>query len=416
MCGRGCCSLSADAITSAVNCLPCKRLKPTLATPDKDREVTPAADNIRTIKWQQRALNLWKPSFNKTPKQWIPVLRFAKDGSTLEITTMQWGLVPNWYPKTKSASDFKLTMFNARAETVLSKASFCKPLEEGRRCIVMLEGYYEWCEDGSADPSIPSSLSVNDPKKPIRQPYYVYPRDHYIGGNLLLLAGLWDCWGDNDLETFTIITEAAENTIHWMHDRQPAIFSSLRQIDAWLDPSVSGREALNLLDSKAGAESLNWHPVSNKVGNIKNNGPDLRNKHIIKPPPPAGSSNLMMNWIKTSSSPKRVQQEATQHVTRKGRQTRDRSSKLHEHTDQEQITIENIEDATPQIQCVICTLLNKSSAIVCEACGGSLSLEKQRKSCPVCTLLNDCDVETCAACGNAFGEGEARAAKKLRFD
>ena len=33
-----------------------------------------------------------------------------------EITTMQWGLIPNWHPKDKVARDFKPSTFNARIE------------------------------------------------------------------------------------------------------------------------------------------------------------------------------------------------------------------------------------------------------------------------------------------------------------
>ena len=54
------------------------------------------------------------------------------------IQPMQWGLVPHWHrgdPKT-----FGYKMNNARSDGMLSKVSFKKPLEMGRRCVVLADG------------------------------------------------------------------------------------------------------------------------------------------------------------------------------------------------------------------------------------------------------------------------------------
>ena len=61
----------------------------------------------------------------------------------LGLQTMTWGLVPSW-TKPGAELDF-YRMFNARSETVPEKGVF-KRLLEGKRCVVLLNGFYEWAQ------------------------------------------------------------------------------------------------------------------------------------------------------------------------------------------------------------------------------------------------------------------------------
>ena len=62
-------------------------------------------------------------------------------------------------------------------------------------------------------------------------------------------AGLWDHWqspeGEN-VESFTIITCAANGLISRLHERMPVIIGR-KDIDTWLNPRASLEEAGRLL-------------------------------------------------------------------------------------------------------------------------------------------------------------------------
>jgi putative SOS response-associated peptidase YedK len=47
------------------------------------------------------------------------------------------------------------------------------------------------------------------------------------------LGGLWETW--HDVDTFTIVTTAANKPMRAIHDRMPLILAD-DQIDEWLDP------------------------------------------------------------------------------------------------------------------------------------------------------------------------------------
>src|SRR5262249_44261329 len=68
----------------------------------------------------------------------LPVV--VADKARRILTLMRWGLVPSW------AKDLKIgySTFNARAETLVSRAAFRGAWQAGRRCLVIADGYYEW--------------------------------------------------------------------------------------------------------------------------------------------------------------------------------------------------------------------------------------------------------------------------------
>jgi putative SOS response-associated peptidase YedK len=54
------------------------------------------------------------------------------------VQPMRWGLIPSWHRGDASSIEYKMN--NARSDGLLSKASFKKPLELGRRCVVLADG------------------------------------------------------------------------------------------------------------------------------------------------------------------------------------------------------------------------------------------------------------------------------------
>lgn len=77
------------------------------------------------------------PRYNIAPLQLVPVV--INDGRQNQMGQLRWGLVPSW---TKDHS-ITVKMINARAETLLEKASF-KSLIYRKRCVIPCDSFFEW--------------------------------------------------------------------------------------------------------------------------------------------------------------------------------------------------------------------------------------------------------------------------------
>jgi hypothetical protein len=55
---------------------------------------------------------------------------------------MRWSLIPYYYKG--STAEFKPVLNNCRSETIDEKPTFKGPLKNGRRCVVLAEGFFEW--------------------------------------------------------------------------------------------------------------------------------------------------------------------------------------------------------------------------------------------------------------------------------
>lgn len=184
---------------------------------------------------------------NMAPTETVQVLRAAPTGG-LEAAAMRWWLTPYWSKEIST----RYSMFNAKAETLETSRAFREPLER-RRCVVPVAGFYEWVKDGAR-----------------RLPYYIRPQ----ADDGMLLAGLWDRWrnGAETLESFTIVTTAAHESLAFVHNRQPALLSRAdgrRWVDRQQDVAALRRE---LLVPRVPVP-LHVVPVSTYVNNARNDGP-----------------------------------------------------------------------------------------------------------------------------------------------
>jgi len=178
--------------------------------------------------------------YNIAPSQSVPIVVAGEQGR--EIHAMRWGLIPSW------AKDPALgnKLINARAETVHEKPSFRSSFRK-RRCLVPTDGFYEW--------------QVRDKGK---VPQYIQLRT----GGLFAFAGLWSEWdsGKEILQTFTIITTAANRELESIHQRMPVILMP-QDYDGWL--ATSPQDPKNLL--KPLEEGLLEHyEISKTVNSPKN--------------------------------------------------------------------------------------------------------------------------------------------------
>ena len=87
-----------------------------------------------------------------------------------------------------------------------------------RQCLILACDFYEWKTTGKS-----------------KQPYHFRRRD----GKPLLIAGLWEQWGDAaaPLLTCCLITTDANGTVGKVHDRMPVILAA-DTLGTWLDPAT----------------------------------------------------------------------------------------------------------------------------------------------------------------------------------
>ena len=167
------------------------------------------------------------------------------------IVRYRWGLIPHWADSPKIAS----RTINARAETVGSMPAFRDALRR-RRCLVPVDGFYEWRRDGRQ-----------------RQPFRIERAD----GGPLVLAGLWAGWRDPEVgevrRTFTIVTTRANAAIAPLHDRMPVALPESAWA-AWLDTRSTDLGELHGMLGPTDDE-LSIYPVVPLVNNVRNNGPEL---------------------------------------------------------------------------------------------------------------------------------------------
>ncbi|HSP27793.1 MAG TPA: SOS response-associated peptidase [Ilumatobacteraceae bacterium] len=202
-------------------------------------------------------------NYNVAPTQDVYAVVGNGDG-TARVDAFHWGLIPSWAKDRKIAS----RMINARAETLAEKPAF-KRLLATKRCIVPMDGFYEW---RPGDPDGP----VNTKGKPLKQPMFIHRPD----GEPLTVAGLWTAWKDPDdpegrfLHSVTVITTAANATMRPVHDRMPAVLTAERWA-AWLDPSNADLASLTEVLDGGPPELLTMQAVSTEVNNVRNNRPEL---------------------------------------------------------------------------------------------------------------------------------------------
>ncbi len=185
------------------------------------------------------------PRYNIAPTQPIPIIRM--NAQAREFMLVRWGLVPSWMKEIPLSNP----MINARAETLLEKPSF-KIAAARRRCLVPIDGYYEWKRtiDGSS------------------KPYFIQKND----GGLLAVAGIWEHWQGADgseIESTALITTAANETLSPIHHRMPAILDKLAQAQ-WLDVTdVSAEDACRFLQPADNTllTACRVAPAVNKVAN-----------------------------------------------------------------------------------------------------------------------------------------------------
>lgn len=190
------------------------------------------------------------PRYNVAPTQLVLAIR-ASEARRRELIALRWGLVPAW----SKGPDNRYGMINARAETVRGKPAYRAAFKR-RRCLIPTEGFYEW--KAERDGKTPMLIHRTD-----RKPF--------------AMAGLWEHWrgetGDV-IESCTIIVTDANSLVRTIHERMPVVLDPA-DYAFWLDPGNTDTDALQALLGPADPEPWATYPVSRRVNNPRNDGPEL---------------------------------------------------------------------------------------------------------------------------------------------
>lgn len=214
-----------------------------------DEELAYRYLNKRSWKWPKEIPTFKsEPNFNMCPTQTTHGLLVLDN--KIQFHEMRWGLVPGWAKTVKDAD--KYSMINAKAEEIAEKRSY-KNAFQMRRCIIPVSGFYEWKRTQDA-----------------KRPFAIHLKDKSI----MSLAGIWERWSDKEsgevVDSFSLITTAANNFMLKIHDRMPVILEEEDE-ETWLDPELNDPKELMSLLKPCPDNFLDAYEVSTLVNSPKNN-------------------------------------------------------------------------------------------------------------------------------------------------
>ena len=181
-------------------------------------------------------------------------------------------------PQTKQIQQLQSKFFNCRRETLARDKSVWTNSRRRQRCVVPVQGYFEWLKTGSH-----------------KVPHFVYCSTapiYYLAGLFAHNVNFKDLTNVNDeyLSSFTIVTGPALKTedgdMSWLHSRKPMrILPGTKAWKQWLDPNLEWKD--DLLEDVLVCEvhdaylDIEGYPVSKDVGNLKNQGEYLIKREKI---------------------------------------------------------------------------------------------------------------------------------------
>lgn len=188
------------------------------------------------------------PNYNVAPTQNMPIIT---NEDPFFFNIYRWGLISPWTKDSRIGTK----LINARAESLSETASF-KTLIYSRRCLIPMDGFYEW--------------KVNRGHK---IPYRIITTNQKI----FSVAGLWNGWknpaNQQIIYSFTIITIQANELVETIHSRMPSILYAEEE-KLWLDNKLTKLDAMQLLQQYP-SDQMDIFKVSPRVNSVYSNDIDL---------------------------------------------------------------------------------------------------------------------------------------------
>ena len=179
-------------------------------------------------------------SYNISPAQNSCIIYKKKE---INLDIARWG-----YTFLDHNDKQEKNIINSRLETINNKILFKESYFE-RKCIIPLNGYYEW------------SLLNNE-----KTPFFI----HIPPSEPMYLAGIWKYinFKKDNQKVFTIITKSANSDINKIHHRMPVVLS-FNEGEEYINDDKSS--FLNSNFSSSIESELDYYSVSKFVNNPLNN-------------------------------------------------------------------------------------------------------------------------------------------------
>jgi putative SOS response-associated peptidase YedK len=185
--------------------------------------------------------------YNIAPGEMVGSIAAGLGRNTLGA--FKWGLIPS------GSQEGSNPLINARIESLGQQKHFKESLEQ-RRCLIPVDGFYEW--------------------KGRKSPFYFQRRDR----DLFAFAGIWDEWKRPDdplgvtVRRLTILTTEANDLVNPIHDRMPVIVPQENE-RLWLDPSIKSPADLRQLVEFKWGNLFERYPVSMLVNRAGSDSPEM---------------------------------------------------------------------------------------------------------------------------------------------
>jgi len=192
----------------------------------------------------------YPPRWNAATSQELLVIRRNHKTGEASLDPLRWGLIPYWCQDPSGGRK----PINAKCETVWNLPTFREAYRK-RRCIVPVDGFFEWKAIKGAR---------------AKQPYAIAMKD----GSPFGLAGLWENWKEPQsgewIRTFAIITTDANDLVAALHNRMPVILSP-SDYNKWLSEEEDPSDLLRPFPS----DDMRVWPISTRVNKPENDDPSI---------------------------------------------------------------------------------------------------------------------------------------------
>jgi putative SOS response-associated peptidase YedK len=192
----------------------------------------------------------YPPKWNGAPSQELLVIRRNHDTGKVSLDPLRWGLIPYWSKDPKGGRK----PINAKSETV-DKLPMFRDAYRRRRCILPIDGFFEW-------------KAIKGQKA--KQPYAIAMKD----GKPFGIGGLWENWKDPTsgewVRTFAVITTDANELVAEIHDRMPLILAP-KDYERWLGDEPDPRDLMLPFPP----DPMRMWPISTRVNKPENDDPSI---------------------------------------------------------------------------------------------------------------------------------------------
>jgi len=209
-------------------------------------------------RWEEIVRSLGVPLVSASPRYNIspgtPLLSLRREQGHLLAEPLFWGFTPAWAASESGDAGHA----NARVEGIFEKPTF-RDAARQRRCLVPVDGYYEWKTEGR-----------------LKIPYYFRAAD----GGPLAFAGLWSLQvvpGGPPRRSLCLLTVAPNREAGEVHSRMPVLLPPDRRND-WLSERALDPEAFAAFAVTAPDRSLSMQRVSVDVNRVSIDAP-----HLVEP-------------------------------------------------------------------------------------------------------------------------------------